>query len=784
MGATESKLAFRKNVFQLYEQRGIPAQEHEYWARFYQLPETAEDVFNLFSPKDTRKVRDAAPENLETLISKLITRLSEFLDSEEKPTPETCKQALNCVRTMTRLIPYIFELEKPELEHKLFWSEATIGADVSEVIFSSATEGESSEASAARAKVAGEVRGVRLMKTVIGLLFFRGFTIPFTSAQETVGVHYTIWSPGVGASSAPTATREHHTNRTETLRLLLTLLSRSIYVKPAAIVSKFQHRWASAVIHGGSTTGIEKRGVLTLLCSLLNTVCAYDPVGWGIVPYNHMLFTDTQEQLVALSVHTLVALLDVAESNESVGVRSTLSESKSANAYLPGSTKRVTIHAEVLMLFWKLIEANEILTILSAIIYFTLQSRNDPTQVGLSRMCCFLLHNLSQERAFGVQLNTNFDAASAAASGASSIASKQLPVFSSGTWADFLFLSAHAFITTTGGKFSQLSSLHETLLIALANVSPYVKGLSVVAANKLMTLFSAFASPGFMFAAEGHHKYIFYVLEIFNNLLQYQMTGNSPLIYSIVRNKQKFYDLHRLTFEGAQADIQRLRALKAARLQQQQSGGSVPATPLNGDGEEDREEAEAEEVSTPGMSEKARGKQRAGSGEASERAGHERNSEAAAAPVAAAVPVVPTFDDKGKFVPTKEWFYYWKAHLPLSVILTLCDTLAPQIEHLCIEKGLNDDRQVLEHLQSGTLVGLLPIPHPIYVRRFFFNEAMRIWFTSYLWGVIFLKSTGTTNPEIVKLCPPIWTGKLCFHHRLVNIFNCSHFRNSSTAVPC
>ena len=34
-----------------------------------------------------------------------------------------------------------------------------------------------------------------------------------------------------------------------------------------------------------------------LFLSLLNTACAYDPVGLGI-PYNYMLFADTREPLV------------------------------------------------------------------------------------------------------------------------------------------------------------------------------------------------------------------------------------------------------------------------------------------------------------------------------------------------------------------------------------------------------------------------------------------------------------------------------------------------------
>jgi hypothetical protein len=93
------------------------------------------------------------------------------------------------------------------------------------------------------------------------------------------------------------------------------------------------------------------------------------------------------------------------------------------------------------------------------------------------------------------------------------------------------------------------------------------------------------------------------------------------------------------------------------------------------------------------------------------------------------------------------------------VLLTLVDTLGPSIEALCIENGVNDDRKVIEYLQSGTLVGLLPLPHPLFIRKFTFSEPVRVWFMSYLWGSVFMKSANPPGgAETMKLCPSIWTG--------------------------
>ena len=46
-----------------------------------------------------------------------------------------------------------------------------------------------------------------------------------------------------------------------------------------------------------------------MFTSLLNTVCAYDPVGYG-VPYNHLIFSDSLEPLVDVCLQILIVTLD------------------------------------------------------------------------------------------------------------------------------------------------------------------------------------------------------------------------------------------------------------------------------------------------------------------------------------------------------------------------------------------------------------------------------------------------------------------------------------------
>lgn len=58
------------------------------------------------------------------------------------------------------------------------------------------------------------------------------------------------------------------------------------------------------------------RHALPLFTSLLNIVCAYDPVGYGI-PYNHLLFWDSREPLVEISAQLLIVTLDSDSSTSS-----------------------------------------------------------------------------------------------------------------------------------------------------------------------------------------------------------------------------------------------------------------------------------------------------------------------------------------------------------------------------------------------------------------------------------------------------------------------------------
>ena len=70
--------------------------------------------------------------------------------------------------------------------------------------------------------------------------------------------------------------------------------------------------------------------------------------------------------------------------------------------------------------------------------------------------------------------------------------------------------------------------------------------MSMTAACKLMHLVEAFSTPWFLLANKSNHKLVFFLLEMLNNLIQYQFDGNSNLAYTMIRKRNVFHQLANL----------------------------------------------------------------------------------------------------------------------------------------------------------------------------------------------------------------------------------------------
>ena len=94
----------------------------------------------------------------------------------------------------------------------------------------------------------------------------------------------------------------------------------------------------------------------------------------------------------------------------------------------------------------------------------------------------------------------------------------------------------------------------------------------MIAACKLLHLLEAFTTPWFLFSSPTNHHLVFFLLEIFNNVIQYQFDGNSNLVYSIIRKRQVFHHLANLPTDCGSINrtLNRRGGAGGKRQQQQQ----------------------------------------------------------------------------------------------------------------------------------------------------------------------------------------------------------------------
>lgn len=98
----------------------------------------------------------------------------------------------------------------------------------------------------------------------------------------------------------------------------------------------------------------------------------------------------------------------------------------------------------------------------------------------------------------------------------------------------------------------------------------------MVAAIKLLHLLEAFSTPWFLFSSPSNHHLVFFLLEIFNNIIQYQFDGNANLVYTIIRKRHVFHALANLP-----ADLSAIsRCLSSRATKGDRSRGGFAASRL------------------------------------------------------------------------------------------------------------------------------------------------------------------------------------------------------------
>lgn len=102
------------------------------------------------------------------------------------------------------------------------------------------------------------------------------------------------------------STSELDRNKVEVLRFLIILLSQTVYTSPTELSTSTNDPLEHL------THALERRLVLSLLCSLLNTSLAPTKSSATAVPYNHLVFRAAEERrtMVRMCLMTLLVALD------------------------------------------------------------------------------------------------------------------------------------------------------------------------------------------------------------------------------------------------------------------------------------------------------------------------------------------------------------------------------------------------------------------------------------------------------------------------------------------
>ena len=149
---------------------------------------------------------------------------------------------------------------------------------------------------------------------------------------------------------------------------------------------------------------------------------------------------------------------------------------------------------------------------MAILVYLCLEYKDIPAQLGLVKLSAFLLQTLSAERSFGAALNKPLD--------------NRIPLASKytvpGTAADFLVQHLYTLIFSTKGS---LNAIYPAFILAITNISPFLKNPSIRTSTRLTQLFLAMSSPTFLLSDEANPRLVYYILEAFNNVVQFQLSG-------------------------------------------------------------------------------------------------------------------------------------------------------------------------------------------------------------------------------------------------------------------
>lgn len=332
----DAKVDFRARVVPRLYTKSIATTEEEvraYWTSFWTVFDCSYDVQHLILHEDVAKALLSHPGNIANLVRVTYERAREIVYDAEissssrdvngsgsglrsaaaslfsRKTTATGSNAtgqlLNCIRILSRIMPFILAQDGSALENDLFWSSYTprrvdrkeekggMAQEMDHFVIGDEDDDTSrmslAPSLAATNQSSSDLQGEsqrclahHLMTLTVDMLFLPGFTVPAWQSDANSGnkgVTYTVWENGIGSTSSTPALPETDNHRCEVLRLLLVLLSKTLYTPFGAFqatedvgIETQYNRWHDLLV-GQTDKGDRKsrRITLSLLCSLLNT---------------------------------------------------------------------------------------------------------------------------------------------------------------------------------------------------------------------------------------------------------------------------------------------------------------------------------------------------------------------------------------------------------------------------------------------------------------------------------------------------------------------------------
>ena len=355
----------------------------------------------------------------------------------------------------------------------------------------------------------------------------------------------------------------------------------------------------------------------------------------------------------------------------------------------------------------------DILELIHPLLYILHKTRYDSSKQGLMYTCVFILLKLSGEREFGVSLNTQLNSLT----NKSGYIVTKLPINtmvsnnrndtlkSDATYADLLIIVCTQLILQSN---SHLDALLKVILTMLCNISPYITTLQLLSSTKLLELFELFNTQSFLIQNSTNYQYIILLLDMFNNIIQYQYHGHSNLVYSVIRRAKLFWSLN----ISSNYSVNQFNTTNSPANMFINHGNDEPNQSNNTDNNNHNNHS----------------------------IHHNGNQQ-------------------------------WKSELPLEPIYRLLEFFVPKIDKLFKEYPKLDEQGVLNLIRKTTLVGVLPKPHSLLVRRYIPNMYTAQWFTTYTWGILYVRNSIPLS---------LWNGQ---YIKMFNVTLPNNNNTTSSTVP-